>query len=415
MFSQLRLHKEDIFKSDYLQKDLRSKSLKGGSVNLSAKIIQFLLHISSTMILARLLTPGDYGIIAMVVVVTGFAEIFSNFGLSAATVRKKHISANHFNALFWVNLALGIFFTIIIVLLAGPTAGFYKTPEISAIMKVLAFNFILKGVSVQHRSMLTRHMRYKSLVTIKLLDEISVIIVGITLAYFGLNYWALVYIKLAGSLVAVILIRFMVPWKPGFFKWDNDIKRSILFGKDFAIFTTFSYFSGNFDNLLIGKLLGAEALGFYSRAYHLLSLINKNITAPLSTVAMPALSRLQDKPHDYSRYCRKFTHILAFITMPLAIYMLVFAEFIIGIVLGPQWYGAIDLFRIFAVLAFIQSVAEFRNTVMVSLGLGQKLKKWGFLYSFLAVASFTLGLYWGVKGVAISYVTMSYLVFIPSL
>lgn len=415
MLPNLRLYPEELFKSDYLKKNIQKKSLKGGSTSLASKFAQVLLQLCSTVVLARLLTPEDYGVIAMVVVITGFAEIFSNFGLSTATIRKEQISANHFNALFWINITFGCLFALLIVLIAKPTANFYKVPDISAVMTVLAFNFILKGIAPQHQAMLTRHMRFKSLAMLKILSEACTVSVGILLAYFGFNYWALVYGRLAGSLFSVIFILWLVPWKPGSFTWDDDLKKSLIFGKDYAIFNIFSYFSRNLDNVLIGKFLGQEPLGLYSRAFHLLNLINKNITAPLSIVAMPALSRLQDKPDQYRNYCKKFTHILAFITMPLAMYMMIYAEYIIDIVLGSQWYGAIDLFRIFAALAFIQSVAEFRNTIMVSLGMGEKLRKWGFLYSFLAVSSFTIGLYWGVKGVACSYVAMSYLVFFPSL
>lgn len=408
-------NKAHLLDSETSSKNLKKKSIKGGITNLISKAIQFALQLGSTMVLARLLTPDDYGIIAMVVVFTGFAQIFSNFGLSMATVQKKDITYEQLSTCFWINMALGVCFMGLVMALAPVVSWFYDRPELSAVMTVLALNFFIKGLTIQHNALVVRQMKFHALAVVNIASTFWGMVVAIILAYSGYAYWALVYSVLASSLLKMIGLWIITAWIPGAFKWTEEVRAMIKFGTDFAMFTVCDYFSKNTDNALIGRFLGADALGLYSRAYHLLSLINRNVRAPLGRIAISALSRLQNKPEKYRQYCMRFTGIMAFITMPLAVFMFVCSENIIGFVMGGQWIGAADIFKVFAVAAFIQSVLAIRDTVMVTFGENVRLRKWGIINSIMTIVSFLIGIKWGSMGVAISFTAMTYILLYPSL
>jgi O-antigen/teichoic acid export membrane protein len=408
-------NKTHVLDSETSSKDLKRKSIKGGLTNLLTRSIQFGLQIGSTMILARLLTPDDYGVIAMVAVFTGFAEIFSNFGLSMATVQKKDITYEQLSTCFWINLALGICFMGLVMALAPGVSWFYERSELSAVMTVLAFNFFIKGLSIQHNALLLRQMKFQALAVVNITSTLLGIVIALIMAYSGYAYWALVYSVLTTSISNMIGLWIVTAWIPGAFNWTEEVRAMIKFGIDYAVFTVCDYFSKNTDNALIGRFLGADVLGLYSRAYHLLSLINKNVRAPLNRIAITALSRLQNKPDRYRKYCIRYTGIMAFITMPLSVFMFICSEDIIGLVMGAQWTGAAGIFQVFAVTAFIQSVLAIRDTVMVTFGENIRLRKWGIINSIMTIVSFLIGIQWGSMGVAISFTAMTYILLYPSL
>lgn len=405
----------DLLDSKHFSRDVKQNSIKGGLVNLLTKAVQFIMQIGSTMILARLLTPEDFGIIAMVVVFTGFAKIFSNFGLSIATVQQKNITYEQLSTCFWINFALGIGFMFLVMAMGPVAAWFYNTQELTMVMIVLAFNFFIKGLTIQHNALIMRQMQFKALSVVRIISTFLGIVSAIVFAYSGFSYWALVYSVLINSAAKAIGLWIATSWVPGPFKWSPEVRSMIKFGTDYAVFTTSEYFSKNLDNALIGRFFGSDALGLYSRAYHLLSLINRNVCAPLDTIAIAALSQLQDDPQRYHNYCTRYISILAFITMPISVFMFICADNVIQVVMGPQWTGAILIFRVFAVLSVIQSVVSIRNTILVTTGESVKLRRWGIVNSICTMIAICVGLPWGGVGVAVSFTCVSYLLIYPSL
>jgi len=373
------------------------------------------MQIGSTMILARLLTPNDFGIVAMVAVFIGFAKIYSSFGLSIATIQQKNITYEQLSACFWINFALGIVFMVLVMALAPVAVWFYKVPELKLVMIVLALNFFVKGLTIQHNALIMRQMRFKALSLVRIISTGMGVMSAVGFAYMGFSYWALVYSVLVTSVSKVIGLWIVTLWVPGPFKWSEEVKSMIKFGTNYAVFTTCEYFSKNLDNALIGRFFGSDSLGFYSRAYHLLSLINRNICAPLDTIAIAALSHLQHNPVRYKKYCSNYLSILAFITMPIAVLMFICADNVVVVVMGPQWVDAIIIFQVFAVLSLIQSVVTIRNTVLVTTGASTKLRRWGIVNSILTMASICVGLPWGGFGVAIAFTLINYLLLYPSL
>ncbi len=407
---------QDIFSdTKHLNTDLKNRSLKGGAITLTTQGILFSIQIGSTIVLARLLTPQDYGIISMVTAITGFACIFSDLGLSLATIQRTNINHRQVSNLFWINLGLGSVITLIVAAASPIIAWFYDTPQLLWVTAALSLNFLITGLSIQHKALLNRQMQFFTIAKVQIFSTLLGITVAIFMAMHGFRYWALVLNTLTISASSVVGFWLASRWWPDFPKQNSGVRSMLKFGSDIAGFNTINYFSRNFDNILIGRFYGSGTLGLYSKAYQLLMLPITNLRDPLNKVALPSLSRLQHDPSLYRNYYMKFISVLAFVSMPLVAFMFVCSDNIIRLILGQQWINASDLFKILALSAFIQPVGRTWDVVLISSGKSRKYFWWGVFSAIVTMISFLAGLPWGAKGVAISYAIANYLLLYPSL
>jgi len=180
-----------LFDTKHLNTDLKKRSLKSGAVTLTSQGMMFVIQLASTMILARILTPQDYGMMTMVVSITGLASILSNLGLSTATIQRAEITHEQVSTLFWINTAIGALVTLVVASLSPVVAWFYKTPELVWMMLALSSNFIINGMTVQHSALLNRQMKFYALAKIQVLSTLIGIGSAIVAAKYGLGYWAL--------------------------------------------------------------------------------------------------------------------------------------------------------------------------------------------------------------------------------
>lgn len=404
-----------LFDTKHLQGDLKKRSLKSGAVTLTSQGMMFVIQLASTMILARILTPDDYGMMAMVVSITGLAAILNNLGLSMATVQRAEITHEQVSTLFWINVGVGTLVTLIVASLSPVVAWFYQTPELVWMMLVLSCNFFINGLGVQHSALLSRQMRFLSLAKIQVFSALLGIGTAIVAAKYGFGYWALVLNSVVLSLAGVIGTWLTVRWIPGRPRRDSEVLSMVKFGTDIVGFNIINYFARNLDNILIGRFHGSGGLGLYSKAYQLLMMPISNLRDPMTRVAMPALSRLQNDPGQYRNYYMKFISILAFVSMPLVAFLFVCSDQIIGLLLGSQWLGASAIFRILAIAAFIQPVSTTWGLILLSTGKSRRYFRWGVVNSIIISISFGCGLAWGAKGVASAYTIATYLLLYPTL
>lgn len=404
-----------LFDTKHLHTDLKKRSLKSGAVTLTSQGMMFVIQLASTMILARILTPQDYGMMAMVVSITGLASILSNLGLSTATIQRAEITHEQVSTLFWINTAIGALVTVVIASLSPVVAWFYQTPELVWMMLALSSNFFINGMTVQHSALLNRQMKFYALAKIQVLSTLIGIASAIVAAKYGLGYWALVINSVVTSVTSVIGTWLSSGWMPGLPRKSSEVKSMVKFGSDIVGFNFINYFARNLDNILIGRYHGSAELGLYGKAYQLLMMPITNLRDPMSKVAMPSLSRLQHDSEQYRNYYKKFLTILCFVSMPLVVFMFVFAENIIDFFLGSQWIGATEIFQILAIVAFAQSATSTRGLVLLTTGKSRKYLIIGAASSVIVCISFIVGLPWGAKGVAVGYATATYLKFYPFL
>jgi PST family polysaccharide transporter len=404
-----------FFDTEHLKTDLKERSVRGSAVTMTAQAVKFLLHTGSTAVLARLLTPKDYGLVAMVTAISGFVALFKDMGLSMATIQKAEINHSQVSTLFWINVAVSFVLALILAIAAPIISWFYSEPRLTWITLALAGTFIFSGLTVQHQALLRRQMRFPALAAIEIGSMSVGIIAAIVLAWYGAGYWALVGLSAARALSNVALVWVFCRWRPGLPVRRVGVRSMIAFGGHMTAFGIVNYFARNFDNILLGRFWGAGVLGLYSRAYNIMMLPLSQVRDPLNAVAIPALSHIQNAPIRYKKYYIKLITMISFITMPLMVFLFVCSDEVIGILLGKNWAGAINIFRILAIVAFIQPVAGIGAVVLVSLGQSKRYLIWGIINSLVIVISFILGLPWGAIGVAVGYTIANYVILLPTL
>jgi len=321
-----------LFSASDRSVDLKKKSIRGGLFTIGSQIIVFILGLGRTMVLARLLIPEDFGIVGMIAVVIGFAEMFKNAGLSIATVQRNVVSEEQISNLFWFNVVLSWLLGVGIFILSPFLAWFYQTPELTKVAMVLAGSFILSGFSIQHTALMRRHMLFGRLSIIQIVSNIVCMITMVYFAWIGWRYWALVMGSVLFSVVTLVLTFACCPWVPGKIKRGTGVKNMLKFGGHITGFNFVNYFARNADNLLIGKFLGAGPLGLYSKAYQIVMMPVINLRDPVYSVAIPALSILRNDPEEYRKYYGKIVFLIALLTMPLMAFVVTFSEDIIVLV-----------------------------------------------------------------------------------
>jgi len=393
--------------------DVKRKSVRGGAITFATQGATAVLGLASTVVLARLLSPGDYGILAMAMAVTSFAGLFRDFGLSAAAVQQATLTQSQQSNLFWVNVGLGVVLTLALSAASPLVARFYQEPEVLWILVTLSANFLIVSLSAQSGALLVREMRFGRQATATLCGAVMQFVVAVILAVEGFRYWSLAWSQLAGGATSSGLLFVLSPFRPGWPSRGTGLRAMLRFGGDITAFNFVNYFQRNLDNILIGRFWGAGPLGVYSRAYALLMFPITNLRGPINAVAFPALSRLRDQPAAYRAYYLRATSVLALLSMPLTAYLFVAAEPVIELLLGPQWLGVAPVFSFLALAAFIQPASGFAGSVMLSLGQGQRYFRIGLFNAVVVSISFVVGLPWGPTGVALSYAIVNYLILYP--
>lgn len=403
------------FDREHLTQDLKGKSVSGGLRTVGAQLFSFSLNIVTTIFLARLLLPTDYGLVAMVTSFTGFILIFKDLGMSQAIIQKDGLTQRIVSMVFWFNFYVSIALAGLILLIGPLLVMFYDEPKLLYISAIYAMTAIFGGLSTQQSALLSRQMRFKDLSSITMQASFFSLLPALYMAYMGMGYWALVAINVLNSAVTMILLWRRCNWRPDFVRIDKSIKEFVGFGAGISGFNMINYFARNLDNILIGKFLGSGPLGLYSKAYQLLMLPITQLRDPLNSVGIPALSSLYHKHEQYRKYYKEYLFLLSFFSMPIVVFLFISSEPLILFLLGPNWIEASEVFSLLAITAFIQPIASTRGMVMISSGHSTRYFFWGLWNAVFVTIAFVVGIQWGLNGLAIAYAIVNYLILIPSL
>jgi len=391
------------FRTDHLQSDLAGRSARGGAVTLAAQIFKFVFSTVATIALARLLTPEDYGLIGMVAILINFVGMFQYLGLSTATVRWSELNHRQVSTLFWVNMALSAAIMLVTIGSGPLLAWFYKEPRLIGITTGYGITILFAGLAIQHEAILSRQMRFTAIVIVEVVALLLGFISAVVAAWHGAGYWALVLNQLVMTVITVIGVWIACRWRPGLPARGIGLRSMLSYGGNLTGFNVMTFFSRNLDNALIGKFWGPHQLGVYSRAYQMLLMPMQQINAPLAAVAVPALSRLADSPERYRTAYLKILEKIVMITMPLGALMIATSDWMVLLLLGPQWRETGRIFMLLGIAAMIQPVTKTAWWLFSTQGRTRELFHWGLLGGAIAVASIVAGLPWGATGVAASY------------
>ena len=392
----------DAFSTEHLHADLKGRSVRGGVVTVASQGATFLISSISTVVLARLLVPADFGLVAMVTAITGLGQAFADLGLSEATIQRQEINHNQVSTLFWINVAIGLTLMLATAALAPVLAWFYREPRLKDITYLSSLTFLICGLRVQHNALLVRQMRF----TARAIRDVASYALGVPIAIImalrGAGYWAIVALPLMLNFTQMALSWMMVRWMPGLPRREAKVGSLIVFGGNVAASYLIMNLIRSADSVLTGWYWGAGPLGLYSKAYNLLMLPVRQVGLPASSVAIPAFSRLQADPERFARYYLRTVNLIVWVSAPLFGFLFVAAEPVIVLILGKQWREAAPVFQILVIAALGQMLLDSTAWLFVGRGQSQRLLKLLLVISPIIVASFAVGLPFGIKGVALS-------------
>jgi len=393
--------------------DLKRKSVRGGAITVFAQGVKFVVQTATTMVLARLLSPQDFGLQGMVVAMTAFLSLFRDAGLGMATVQRLEVTHEQTSTLFWINVALGTALSALCVAVAPVLVAFYHEPRLYWIAVVSGAAFMFNGLAAQHQALLSRSMRFATAATIDVLSLVVGSATGLAMAMLGLRYWALVGMALASSLVNAVGPWLTVSWVPGPPRRNCGVQSMLRFGWLATCNSFVVFLAWNSEKILLGRFWGADALGLYGRAYQLVTLPIQQLNTSVGTIAFPALSRIQ---HDAERLARSFLRgysLLISSTIPIVIISALFAEELVRLVLGAKWMAAAPIFRLLAPVALVFAVANPLSWLVFSTGRAGRALSMSATTTPLVILGIVLGLSHGPKGVALGYSSALTLLLIP--
>ena len=395
---------DQYFNTDHLTGSIGARTSRGGLVAMGFHGGKFAVNIASTMILARLLTPGDYGLIGMVAVITNFASLFKDMGLGTATIQKTNISHNQVSALFWVNAALSFTIMVLVMAISPVVAWFYDEPRLTLVTFITAMGFMIEGIAVQHEALLNRQMRFFAMNGITFLSMTFGYVAGISLAWYGLHYWALVFAQLTVLATRTTGVWLACRWRPGRPQKSAEVKSMLAVGGGVTGYSTINYLSRNTDSLLIGHFLGAQHVGVYSKATQLLALPTDQINEPLGSVTIPALSLLTNEPERYRKAYMRIMEKALMLIMPIVAVMVVTADWMVYLMLGPQWHESVPIFFCLGFSGLLLPITNTVGWLLATQSRSKDLVKWSmFINAPVSILSIIVGLQWGVIGVAAIY------------
>ncbi len=409
------VNQDELFNTDHLKFDLKKRTMRGAGATVFSGILSFMIQFFGAIILARLLTPDDFGLIAMV---TAFSLLLQNFGLNGfteAVIQKEDLTHEMMSTLFWLNTAISFCLMLLFMISAPVMAWFYREPRLTPITIGIAFSIFASGLATLHMAIIRRNMQFYLVSSITVIARAVSVIVAIILALVGSGYWALVANTVAYPLVCTIGAWFYCHWCPGLPDKIKDIMSMLKYALHTYGNFTLNYFARNIDKLLIGWRYGAQSLGFYKKAYDLFSLPANQLTAPLSNVALASLSRLVKEPQKYRQYYLNAISTITFVGMALSGILTLAGRDIIIFVLGPQWAKAGDIFCYFGASIGIMLIHNTQGWLHLSLGRPDRWVRWGIFETIFTTIAFIISLPFGIAGVATAYTITYYIIIFPAL
>ncbi|UYY57068.1 lipopolysaccharide biosynthesis protein [Sphingomonas sp. S2-65] len=387
----------------------REHATNGAVITGVAQAIKFVVQTSSVIVLARLLTPVDYGLIAMVTPILGFVMMFQDFGLTQATVQKKDINHAQVSSLFWMNLGFSLILSVLLIAASPLIALFYGDPRIAPLTVAFGCLVFVNGLGSQHMALLNRQMRFGALALIDTAAAILSFAGALLFAILWDNYWALFVGSLILSATPVIGSWSLVRWIPGRPARAEGLGEILGFGGGITGFGFANFFARNLDNVLIGWRWGDQAVGTYDRAYKLLLMPLQQVTGPLARVLQPVLARLVDEPERYRNAYLNSVRQMLLLVLPGVIFMIGTSDVLIVTLLGPEWVAAGKIFSALGYAALVQALNNPTGWLFVSQGRTREYMLWGFFSSTTSILAFVCGLWAGPFGVAAAYAISEYL------
>jgi O-antigen/teichoic acid export membrane protein len=389
---------------------MRAKIASGLAWKVTSQIFRQLSRVAVVVILARLLTPADYGLAAMVLVFSSLVLIFADLALGAALVQRQELSEEDKSTVFWTSAAMGVAFMLLGIALSWPMAAFYGESEVQPLFAALSVSFLITALGTTQSALMNREMQFRSLELRMMAGTVVGGTVGIVVALAGGGAWAIIAQQLAIAVASTTLLWVFSSWRPRF-SWSLDSLRSLagFSGNVFGTRVLF-YANRNLDNLLIGRFLGAASLGAYAIAYNVMLMPLARIAQPIVEVLFPAMSRIQDDRPRMAAMWLRANRMIGAITIPAMVGLMVVGPEFVATLFGAKWADAAPVIQILAWVGLLQSLQRLNSSVLQACDRTGALLRYSVIVLVASVVAFVVGLSWGIVGVAVGYAVSSTIV-----
>lgn len=394
-----------------------SNSLKAGRnarwIAVS-QIARYGIQLIGLAVLARLIPPDAYGVMAMALVATNFANLLRDMGAGAAIIQRKKLSAEVCHTVFWSNIAVGVLLMLALALTAPLLARAFHSPTLGPVLLALSITFPIASSAAVHQSLFERNSNFRTLARIEIVSACCGVLAGISAAIIGADVFSLVIQSLTSTILSAAQLWISNKWRPKR-HWDTSEFFNVWrFSSYLTAFNLLNYLSRNVDTIVIGRMLGSGALGIYSQAYRLMLLPLQTFTSVASRALFPVLSRVTSSNELAAIYLRSLTLVIA-VTAGVVAWLWGTREPLVRVLLGPQWGQVADLLFWLAPVTLIQTIVSSVGPLLMAIGRTDLLMRLGIIGTLLTVSSFLIGAHWGLAGVASCYLLANALNAIPCL
>jgi O-antigen/teichoic acid export membrane protein len=394
--------------------ELRHLAVRSAAATVSASALAMGAQVISTVILARLLTPADFGVVTMV---TTFSLLLINFGLcgfTEAVIQSEEIDQYTASNLLWLNSGAGLLLAIAFAAAGSLLARFYGNSLVANVAAGLSLGILIAAASVIHQALLKRAMRFAETSANDVIGRVVNTAVSILLALRGWGYWALVAGIVAQQLSVTIGAWWLCRWIPSLPRRTGRTGTLVRFGVNVYARFSVRYFTQNIDNLLVGWQFNAVVLGFYKKAYDLFALSASQLTAPLHTVALAALSRLNKDAARFRGYLVNALGVIAFVGMAVGADLTLVGKDVIRLVLGPGWEESGRIFTFFGPGIGLMVLTSTTGWIHLSLGRADRWLRWTLLEFAVTILLFIIALRWGPEGIAVAWSASFWILTVPA-
>ncbi|WP_047521315.1 lipopolysaccharide biosynthesis protein [Microbacterium sp. ZOR0019] len=382
---------------------LAHSAARGAFFTLSAQAARIVLQLLSVVILSRLLSPHDYGLLAIALVVVGLGEIFRDFGLTSASIQAPELSTGERDNLFWVNAAIGVVLTAITFVLAWPVAAISQQGDLQGIVQWLSLIFLLNGVATQHRANLMRDLKLRALAIVDVTSSAIALAAAVAAALLGAGFWALVVQQLTTGTAILVGVLIAGRWFPRWYSRAVPIRAFLTFGSHLVGANLLAYVGRQIDTVTIAIRFGTQPLGLYNRGFQLIMTPLGQVRSPLQSVALPVLSRVQADQRRFDTYVIAAQLALGYtIGIPLAI-VAGLADPVVGIMLGARWAETAPLISMFAIAGLLTTVSFVGYWIYLARGLGAELLRYTIVTTVIKIVCIVVGSFFGLFGVAVAF------------
>lgn len=394
---------------------LRERSVRGAAIVSAAQALRFCLLLGSQILLARLLEPADFGIVAMVAPILGFVTVMADLGIVQSIVQRPVLTLDQLNSVFWLNNLLSLSMSLVLMLTAPLLAAFYGEPRLVPVTVALAALVAVTGLSMQQLALLNRTMRFKAIAVAETVSQAIGLLVSGVSAWKGFGYWSLVLGQAATTMVTGLIVWGGSSWRPSRPAFHSEAFAMLRFGGNVTVSNVAMYLNTVVDNVAIGYWLGSVALGFYDRAWKLVVMPLTQLMAPINRVAVPALTRVVDDPDRYRRAFSQMLRLLLIVSLPGLAVAVVAAQPLIEILFGMKWSSVAPVFSWLCAGSLLTPLNTATFWIFISQGRARDQMIYGTAAAVINMAAYIVGVHWGLIGVARTSTIVAFLLPTPLL